>query len=155
MAREKDLFFMKKAMAQATRAEALGEVPVGAVIVRDGLIVARAFNKKETAHDPTAHAEIIALSRAARKLGTWRLDGCQLYVTLEPCVMCMGGLIQARIGRLIYGATDAKAGACGSLYDLSSDSRLNHRFSVTSGVMQQEGGDKLKAFFRALRKKNK
>ncbi len=140
MARNKDLFFMKKAMAQAARAEALGEVPVGVVIVRDGLIVARAFNRKETGCDPTAHAEIIALRRAARKLGTWRLDDCRLYVTLEPCVMCMGGLVQARIGSLIYGATDVKAGACGSLYDLSSDDRLNHRFPFNGGVMQQECG---------------
>ncbi|VAV83986.1 tRNA-specific adenosine-34 deaminase [hydrothermal vent metagenome] len=155
MASEKDVFFMTAAMAQATRAAALGEVPVGAVIVRDGLILARAYNKKETGLDPTAHAEIIALRRAAKKLGSWRLDDCRLYVTLEPCVMCMGALVQARIGSLVYGATDPKAGACGSLFDLSSDVRLNHRFKATGGVMEQETGELLKVFFRALRKKNR
>ena len=148
----KDVFFMTKALVQAGRASELGEVPVGALVVRDGLILARAYNKKESWHDPTAHAEILALRKAAKKLQSWRLDGCQLYVTLEPCVMCMGALVQARIGRVVYGATDPKAGGCGSLYDLSSDNRLNHSFQVTRGLLAQEAGDLLRDFFKTLRK---
>lgn len=143
---------MMKAMAQAERAAELGEVPVGAVIVRDGIVLARGYNKKESRHDPTAHAEIIALRAAAKKLGSWRLEGCELYVTLEPCVMCMGALLQARIKRLVFATEDPKAGACGSLYDLSNDMRMNHRFKVKSGIMQKEASLILKDFFRTLRK---
>jgi tRNA(adenine34) deaminase len=144
-------FFMTKALAQARRAGSLGEVPVGVVIVRDGVVLARAYNKKESANDPTAHAEIIALRRAAKKLGNWRLEDCEIFVTLEPCVMCMGALVQARIRLLVFAATDTKAGACGSLYDLSQDARLNHRFKVVRGVMEEDASSLLKGFFRDLR----
>lgn len=147
-------FFMGKALAEARKAGSLGEVPVGVVIVRDGVVLARGHNKKESAGDPTAHAEIIALRSAARKLGNWRLEGCEVFVTLEPCVMCMGALVHARIGRLVFAATDKKAGACGSLYDLSQDRRLNHCFEVTRGVMEEEAGELLKGFFKGLRSRS-
>lgn len=141
------------AMKEAEKAREKNEVPVGAVIVLDGKIVSRGHNTKETTDDPTAHAEIVTLKRAARKLNSWRLIDTTLYVTLEPCLMCMGGVIQARIPRLVIAAMDPKAGACGSLYDISTDERLNHSVVVTRGVMETEASDILKGFFRGLRKK--
>jgi tRNA(adenine34) deaminase len=129
----------------------MGEIPVGAVVVRAGRILAQSFNLRETLHDPTAHAERLALTWAGRALGSWRLDGCVLYVTLEPCAMCAGAIVHSRIARLVYGATDPKAGACESLFQLVSDSRLNHRVPITAGVLAGECGDVLKEFFQERR----
>jgi len=148
---EGDELYMAMALEQARLAAAEGEVPIGAVIVCDGAVVAHARNARETAADPTAHAEMIAVREAAERLGRWRLTGCTLYVTLEPCAMCAGALVNARVDRLVYGAADPKAGAVGTLYDLSSDSRLNHRFEVSSGVLADECGQVLKEFFGGLR----
>jgi tRNA(adenine34) deaminase len=129
----------------------MGEIPVGAVVVRAGRILAQSFNLRETLHDPTAHAERLALTWAGRSLGSWRLDGCVLYVTLEPCAMCAGAIVHSRIARLVYGATDPKAGACESLFQLVSDTRLNHRVPITAGVLAGECGDVLKEFFQERR----
>lgn len=148
-----DAEFMRAALAQAGRAQAAGEVPVGAVVVRDGEIVGAGFNAPISAHDPTAHAEIRALRDAANRLGNYRLPGCELYVTLEPCAMCVGAILHARIARLIYGAADPKTGACGSVIDLFSEPRLNHHATVTAGVMAEECGALLREFFAAKRAK--
>jgi tRNA(adenine34) deaminase len=138
---------MKQALAEAERALDTGDVPVGAVIVHQGRIIGRGRNQREALQDPTAHAEIIALTAAASAVGSWRLIGCTLYVTLEPCVMCAGALVNARLDRLVYGADDPKAGACGSLFDIVSDPRLNHRVPLTRGILAPECADLLKAFF--------
>lgn len=143
--------WMDRALRQARTAAAVGEVPVGALVVRDGEVIAEAHNRREVDQDPTAHAELLALRAAARTLGSWRLEGCTLYVTLEPCTMCAGALVLARLPALVYGATDPKAGAVGSLYDVARDPRLNHRVEVTVGVMATECGAELTAFFRARR----
>src|SRR5512138_1842067 len=143
--------WMREALALAREAGARGEVPVGAVAVLGDRIVGRGANARESARDPTAHAELLAIQDAARALGRWRLSGVTLYVTLEPCAMCAGAMVLARIDRLVYAATDPKAGAAGSLMDLTADPRLNHRFPVERGVRGQECGDLLKAFFRARR----
>ncbi len=143
--------WMREALAAARRAPAHRDVPVGAVVVKDGAVLARAHNRREADRDPTAHAEVIAIRRAARRLGTWRLDGCTLYVTLEPCAMCAGAIVLARLPRLVFGAADPKAGFAGSLGDLCRDERLNHRVRVTSGVQAAECGAMLKAFFREKR----
>lgn len=148
---EQDKVFMAGALKEARKAAKKGEVPVGAVIVRSGGVLARGHNRRETALDPTEHAEMMAIRSASRKLGSWRLTGCTLYVTLEPCLMCMGALLQARVARLVFAAFDPKAGACGSLYNLSDDSRLNHRVHVTAGVMEPEASAELKDFFKGLR----
>jgi tRNA(adenine34) deaminase len=142
---------MKEALKEAGTALEAGDVPVGAVVVLDGAVVAGGFNSKEAASDPTAHAEIVAIRRAGALLKSWRLIGATLYVTLEPCLMCMGAIIQARLSRLVFGAFDPKAGACGSLYDVSNDDRLNHSVEVTSGVLGDESAKLLKDFFSALR----
>ncbi len=142
---------MAEALAHATRALEAGDVPVGAVIVLDGAVVAGGFNSKESRTDPTAHAEIVAIREAAAKLKRWRLSGATLYVTLEPCLMCMGAIIQARLDRLVFAAFDPKAGACGSLYDVSNDDRLNHSVEVTTGVLGPESSKLLKGFFSGLR----
>lgn len=147
-----DALYMALALEQAKLAAAEGEVPIGAVLVCDGAVVSHGRNARETAADPTAHAEMIAIREASANLGRWRLTGCTLYVTLEPCPMCAGAIVNSRIDRLVFGATDPKAGAVGTLYDLSTDLRLNHRFEVTSGVLEQECGQVLKEFFQALRK---
>jgi tRNA(adenine34) deaminase len=150
-----DESMMARALELAREAFDMGEVPVGALVVRDGRIVSQAFNLRETLCDPTAHAERLALTWAGVALRSWRLEGCDLYVTLEPCAMCAGAIVQSRIARLIYGAADPKAGACESLYRLVSDPRLNHRTPITAGVMARECGDVLKEFFqdrRAFRK---
>lgn len=148
---EIDEKFMREALAVAHAAAAVGEVPIGAVVVRDGEIVARAHNRRELDQDPSAHAEFSALCAAAQALGRWRLSDCTVYVTLEPCCMCAGLMVNARVGRCVYGATDAKAGALGSLYDLNADSRLNHRFNVTAGVLAGECREVLSSYFSGLR----
>lgn len=148
---EIDEKFMREALAEASAAAAVGEVPIGAVVVRAGEIVARAHNRRELDQDPSAHAEFSALCAAAQSLGRWRLSDCTVYVTLEPCCMCAGLMVNARVGRCVYGATDAKAGALGSLYDLNADSRLNHRFNVTAGVLADECRAVLSGYFAGLR----
>jgi tRNA(adenine34) deaminase len=142
---------MREALALARSAAERGEVPVGAVALFEGNVVGHGANARETARDPTAHAELLALQRAARKLGRWRLTGVTLYVTLEPCAMCAGAMVLARIDRLVYAASDPKAGAAGSLMDLSGDPRLNHRFPVEKGLLAGEAGELLRSFFRARR----
>lgn len=142
---------MREALALARRAAAEGEVPVGAVAIHEGRIVGRGRNARESARDPTAHAELLAIQEAARTLGRWRLGGVTLVVTLEPCAMCAGAMVLARIDRLAYGASDPKAGAAGSLLDLTADPRLNHRFPVERGLMADEAGELLREFFRARR----
>ena len=148
---EIDEKFMCEALAEARAAAAVGEVPIGAVVVRAGEIVARAHNRRELDQDPSAHAEFAALCSAARALGRWRLSDCTVYVTLEPCCMCAGLMVNARVGRCVYGAVDAKAGALGSLYDLNADSRLNHRFNVAAGVLADECRKVLSSYFGGLR----
>lgn len=148
---EIDEKFMREALAEASAAAAVGEVPIGAVVVRAGEIVARAHNRRELDQDPSAHAEFSALCAAAQSLGRWRLSDCTVYVTLEPCCMCAGLMVNARVGRCVYGAADAKAGALGSLYDLNADSRLNHRFNVTAGVLADECRAVLSGYFSGLR----
>ncbi len=146
-----DVAAMEVALAEARRALAHGDVPIGAVVLRDGAVIAARHNERELTGDPTAHAEVLALRDAAGVVGHWRLDDCTLVVTLEPCVMCAGAVVNARVGRLVYGATDPKAGAVGSLYDVPADTRLNHRPPVTAGVRAVECGDLLRAFFAARR----
>ena len=148
--------YMRAAIAEAYAAKEDNEVPVGAVVVHDGRIIGRGYNRREGLNDPTAHAEMLALTAASASVGSWRLDGCTLYVTLEPCVMCAGAIVLARITRLVYGATDPKAGACSSLYTIPTDPRLNHRVVVGEPVLADECGALLQAFFahqRSLGKK--
>jgi tRNA(adenine34) deaminase len=145
--------FMARALELAREAASLGEVPVGAVAVKDGAVIGEAFNRREVDRDPLAHAELLAIRQAAQRLGAWRLTGVTLFVTLEPCSMCAGALVQARVSRLVFGARDPKAGAVGSLHDLARDPRQNHRVEVTSGVLEEESGALLKDFFRTLREK--
>lgn len=142
---------MREALALARAAGERGEVPVGAVALFEGRVVGRGANARESARDPTAHAELLALRKAARTLGRWRLSGVTLVVTLEPCAMCAGAMVLARVDRLVYAAPDPKAGAVGSLMDLSRDPRLNHRFPVERGVLAEEAGELLREFFRARR----
>lgn len=143
--------FMREALRAARRAPVHGDVPIGAVVVKDGAVIARGRNVRERDSDPTAHAEIVAIRRAARKLESWRLSGCTLYVTLEPCAMCAGAMVLARLPRLVYGAADPKAGFAGSLGDLCRDRRLNHRVDVVPGVLAGECGRILVEFFRERR----
>ena len=143
---------MTLALDEARRALDHDDVPIGAVVLRDGDVLARRHNERERLADPTAHAELLALRDAARALGRWRLDDCMLVVTLEPCVMCAGAVVNARIGQLVYGATDPKAGAVGSLYDVPADARLNHRPPVVSGILATECGELLRAFFSERRR---
>jgi tRNA(adenine34) deaminase len=143
---------MREALLLAREAAARGEVPVGAVALFEGRIVGRGSNARESARDPTSHAELLAIQDAARALGRWRLTGVTVVVTLEPCAMCAGAMVLARIDRLVYAATDPKAGAVGSLMDLSADPRLNHRFPVERGVLAGEAGELLRAFFRGRRR---
>lgn len=146
-----DETWMRAALEEARAAAALGEIPIGAVVVKDGQVLARGHNLRETERDPTAHAEVVAIRRAASSIGAWRLTGTTLYVTIEPCPMCAGALVLARIERLVYGAADPKAGACGTLYNLVQDPRLNHRLAVSGGVLEDECRDVLRGFFRGLR----
>lgn len=160
-----DKYYMKIAFQEALRAKSLGEVPIGAVVVYKPIdpatrkplaeerIIARACNLRETTNDPSGHAEFLALKEAARQLDVWRLTGCVVYVTLEPCIMCAGLMYQSRIDRCVYGASDPKAGALGTLYAIHEDKRLNHAFEVSSGVMEYECATVLKEFFAQRRKK--
>ena len=148
---EQHHIWMREAIEEAKKAEALKEVPIGAVIVKDGRIVARGHNMRESANDPTAHAEMIAIRQASAALGAWRLTGCTLYVTLEPCPMCAGAIVQSRIPLVVYGAADPKAGCAGTLYNLLQDDRFNHRAEIVSGVLQDECAELLTMFFRKLR----
>ena len=150
-ARAADVVFMTRALELARLAEAAGEVPVGAVIVRDGAIVAEGWNRPIGANDPTAHAEIVAMRAAGRTLGTYRLTGTTLYVTLEPCAMCASAMVHARIGRLVFAATDPRAGAAGSVFNIVQHPALNHRMECTGGVLAGECGDLLRQFFQARR----
>jgi tRNA(adenine34) deaminase len=144
---------MAIALEEARLAGAGGDVPVGAILIADGRVIARAHNEREQRADPTAHAEILALRRAAAILGTWRLDGATIYVTLEPCPMCAGALVAARLHRLVFAAADPKAGACGSLYNLCVDPRLNHELLVSPGVLAEQAGKLLAEFFDERRVK--
>lgn len=152
MNEEKDIFFMKEAIKLAKEAAALGEVPIGALIVKNGEIISRAYNLRETAKLATAHAEISAIDAACKALGGWRLFGCTLYVTLEPCAMCAGAIVNSRIDRVVYGASDLRFGACGSLFNINSYP-LNHAFEITAGVLGDECRSLLSEFFAELRKK--
>lgn len=146
-----DDYFMREALSLAQQGAAGGEVPVGAVVVKDGLIIGRGYNQPISSHDPTAHAEIVALRDAAKSLGNYRLTDCHLFVTLEPCVMCAGAMLHARIARVVYGARDPKTGACGSVIDLFAEGRLNHHADVTGGVLAGEAATLLQAFFSSRR----
>lgn len=146
-----DRYWMQHALALAARAEAMGEVPVGAVVVRDGAVLGEGWNRPIADHDPTAHAEIVALRAAARAAGNYRLPGSTLYVTLEPCLMCTGAMVHARVERLVFGAFDAKRGAAGSQFDAFAAPGLNHRVTVTGGVLAEECAAALQAFFRQRR----
>ena len=143
------------ALREAQKAADRGEVPIGAVVVGDGAVLGRGHNLREASQDPAAHAEMIAIRKAARKEKSWRLTGATLYVTLEPCIMCMGAILLARVERVVFGCLDPKGGAAGSLYDLSDDRRLNHRVAVTAGVMAAECAGILSDFFAALRRQKK
>ena len=146
---------MQAALDEAAAAEAVREVPIGAVIVHAGQIIGRGHNLRETENDPTAHAEMIAIRQAAEKLDSWRLLDCTLYVTLEPCVMCMGAIILARIPKLVFGCRDPRVGAVGSIYNLAEDDRFNHRVQVREGVLQQECSQQLSRFFQTLREQKR
>lgn len=150
-----DQRFMQAALREALSAYDVGEVPVGAVVVRDGIIIGRGYNQREMLSDPTAHAEMIAITAAAAAVGNWRLSECSLFVTLEPCTMCAGAIVLARLSRLVYGAIDPKAGACDTLYTIPTDTRLNHRVEVTSSVLGDECGRLLSQFFADQRAKGK
>lgn len=147
-----DALFMQQALEQARHAWALGEVPVGAVVVKDGVVIATGYNQPIGKHDPTAHAEIMALRAAATVLGNYRLPGCELYVTLEPCVMCSGAMMHARLARVVFGAPDPKTGACGSVLNLFEQNQLNHHTQITGGVLAEECSSLLKEFFAERRK---
>ncbi len=147
-----DAYWMGLALAEADRAAGIGEVPVGAVVVRSGGVIGRGHNRREIDQDPFAHAELLALREAVARIGGWRLLGCELFVTLEPCAMCAGALVASRVDRLVFGAWDPKAGFCGSLGNLVQDPRLNHRLAVTAGVREAECGGRLREFFAALRR---
>ncbi len=143
---------MRSAIEEARAAAGKGEVPIGAVIVKNDQVVVRAHNLRESAQDPTAHAELLAIKEAAAKEGSWRLTDATMYVTLEPCIMCVGAILLARIPRLVFGARDEKAGAAGSLYDIPKDKRLSHRMTVVGGIMERECAELLTTFFKELRK---
>lgn len=150
-----DLSMMRRAISLARRAAMMGEVPVGAVVYRGNEIIAEAANNRETTRDPVGHAELLAMSLAGQKLGTWRLNDCSLAVTLEPCPMCAGAMVNARLGRLIYGVTDPKAGACHTLFEIPTDRRLNHTVHMQGGVLADECRRLLQDFFRARRQQNR
>ncbi len=143
--------YMEQALLEARKAYELDEVPIGAVVVKDGEIIGRGHNLRETCKDPTLHAEMVAIRQAAETLGGWRLTGCELYVTVEPCPMCAGAIVQARIDRLIFGAGDPKAGCAGTLYNLLQDSRFNHQVEIVKGILEEECRQIMKDFFRQKR----
>lgn len=145
--------WMREAIAEARKAEALGEVPIGAVVVRQGEIIGRGYNLRETTLDSTAHAEMVAIREASTALNSWRLLDCQLYVTLEPCPMCAGAMVQSRLPLTVYGTTDPKAGCAGTLMNLLEEPRFNHRTEVIQGILQEECAEMLTSFFRRLRQK--
>jgi tRNA(adenine34) deaminase len=149
---DKDIYFMKAAIDQAYIALENEDVPVGAVIVKENKIIAKGYNQRHQLNDPTAHAEIIALTAASEHIGHWRLHGCTIYVTLEPCPMCAGALVLARLDRLVFGCADPKAGACGSLYNIVQDTRLNHRLEITKDILADDCAALLQNFFRNKRK---
>lgn len=147
-----DHHFMQQALTLARSATLIGEVPIAALLVREGIVIAEAHNLRETRQDPTAHAELIAIQEGARRTNSWRLTGTTLYVTLEPCAMCIGAIVLARITRLVFGATDPKAGACGSIMNIPPEPRLNHHVEVAGGLFAEESQALLQDFFRQLRK---
>ena len=149
--RAQDLMFMRMALEEASRAPAVGEVPIAALIVQNSQVLAQTHNYRELWQDPTAHAEVIAIRAAAIALGTWRLTDTTLYVTVEPCSMCIGAIILARISRVVFGAWDPKAGACGSVFDFTNEPRLNHRVEILGGLLEQESQALIQQFFRQLR----
>ena len=149
--RAEELMFMRMALEEAARAPVVGEVPIAALIVQDGQVLAQTHNYRELWQDPTAHAEVIAIRAAAAALGTWRLTGTTLYVTVEPCAMCIGAIILARIPRVVFGAWDPKGGACGSVFDLTNEPHLNHRIEIVGGLLEEESQALLQQFFRQLR----
>ncbi|UYX52619.1 tRNA adenosine(34) deaminase TadA [Bacillus thuringiensis] len=152
---ERDIYFMQLAIEEAKKAEAIQEVPIGAVIVLDGEVISVAHNLRETEQRSIAHAELLAIDEACKKLGTWRLEDATLYVTLEPCPMCAGGIVLSRVKRVVYGASDPKGGCAGTLMNLLTDERFNHQCEVVTGVLEEECGTLLTSFFRELRKKRK
>lgn len=152
---ESDRLFMKQALEEAQQAALLGEVPIGAVLVYEGKIIARAHNLRETTQNATTHAELLVIQEACKKIGSWRLEDTTLYVTLEPCPMCAGAILQSRVPRVVYGARDQKAGCVDSLYRLLNDERFNHECDVTEGILAEECGQILTDFFRALRERKK
>ncbi|WP_186321250.1 tRNA adenosine(34) deaminase TadA [Lysinibacillus fusiformis] len=152
---ETDRLFMRQALEEAKKAAILGEVPIGAVLVYDGQIIARAHNLRETTQNAITHAELMVIQEACQKIGSWRLEKTTLYVTLEPCPMCAGAILQSRVPRVVYGARDMKAGCVNSLYRLLNDARFNHECEVSEGILADECGQILTDFFRALRERNK
>src|SRR4051794_38574168 len=152
---EKDEIYMRMAIDEARKAEALGEVPIGAIIVHNDTVIARAHNLRETTQNAVTHAELSAIQDACREIGSWRLEDTTLYVTLEPCPMCAGAILQSRIPRIVYGARDAKGGCVDTLYRLLNDSRFNHECDVTEGVLAEECGELLTSFFRSIRERKK
>ncbi|MCU7202094.1 tRNA adenosine(34) deaminase TadA [Turicibacter sanguinis] len=151
----KHITYMQAAIEEAKKAQNLGEVPIGAVIVKDGEIIARGYNLRETSQLSNAHAEMIAIAKANETVGSWRLEDCTLYVTLEPCPMCAGAIVQSRIPTVVFGAHDPKGGCCGTIYNLLDESKFNHRCELVSGVLEEECGQLLSDFFRNLRQKKK
>ncbi|CAG9615027.1 tRNA-specific adenosine deaminase [Bacillus rhizoplanae] len=152
---EEDIYFMKLAIEEAKKAEEIQEVPIGAVVVVDDEVVSRAYNLRETEQRSIAHAELLAIDDACKKLGTWRLENATLYVTLEPCPMCAGAIVLSRVKRVVYGASDPKGGCAGTLMNLLTEERFNHQSEVVAGVLEEECGALLTSFFRELRKKRK
>ena len=151
---EENSFFMREALKEADKAASIGEVPVGAVVVRDGEIIGRGYNKTEATSLATCHAEMEAIAQAAEFMGNWRLSGCSIYVSLEPCIMCAGAIVLSRLENLYYAASDPKFGGCGSIFDIPTEQRLNHRVNVVGGILADESAEKLKSFFRDIRSKN-
>ncbi len=152
MVESSDVCFMKLAIEEAKKAEKINEVPIGAIIVKDNNIIASAYNRREIDQKATAHAELLAIDAACKVLNSWRLTGCTLYVTLEPCPMCAGAIVQSRVDRVVYGASDPKGGCVGTIYDLLNEKRFNHQCEVEKGVLAKECGELLTSFFRQLRK---
>ena len=150
---EFDQRFMNEALKEAEKAFAVDEVPVGCVIVHEGVIIGRGYNRTESLQDPTAHAEILAITAATENLGTWRLSGCTVYSTIEPCAMCAGALVLARVERLVFGAPDPKFGACGSIFDIVQSKKLNHRIALSTGILKNECVSLMQEFFKKKRKK--
>lgn len=152
---DQDVFFMKEAIKEAKKAEELNDVPIGAVMVCDGKIISRGYNLREVQQNAIAHAEMLAIHEASKKLGTWRLENTTLYVTLEPCPMCSGAIVLSRVKRVVYGASDPKGGCAGTLMNLLQDQRFNHQCELTAGVLAEECGEMLSSFFRRIREKRK